>query len=210
MVKATGEVPGPSAVSGPSQTRSVTLLTAVALVGFGYFAACVTSMHLIRPEYDPVAETVSQYAIGPYGYLMTAGFFSVGAGVVSLAIGLSRALPQAPRIGLALLGLGGVCVFFVGVFPIDRRSPEAPVAEFVHDALSMASIVFATTAMLTLTRHLSRDSGRRAVAATSLLLSLAALAGLLTLVLVYDTHWRGAVQRSGSLHGGNSTSAMAS
>ena len=85
MVKATGEVPGPSAVSRPSQTRSVTLLTAVALVGFGYFAACVTSMHLIRPEYDPVAETVSQYAIGPYGYLMTAGFFSVGAGVVSLA-----------------------------------------------------------------------------------------------------------------------------
>jgi hypothetical membrane protein len=96
---------------------------------------------------------------------------------------------------LALLGLGGVCVFFVGVFPIDRRSPEAPVAEFVHDALSMASIVFAIAAMLTLTRHLLRDSDGRAVAATSLLLSLAALAGLLTLVLAYDTHWRGAVQR---------------
>ena len=60
-------------------------------------------MHLIRPEYDPVAETVSQYAIGPYGYLMTAGFFSVGVGVVALAIGLSRALPWAPRIGSALL-----------------------------------------------------------------------------------------------------------
>jgi hypothetical membrane protein len=152
-------------------------------------------MHLIRPEYDPVAETVSQYAIGPYGYLMTAAFFSVGVGVVALAIGLSQALPQAPRIGSAFLGLGGLCVFFVGVFPIDRASPEAPVAEFVHDALSMASIVFAIAAMFTLTRYLSRDSGRRAAGAISLLLSLAATAGLVTLILVYDTHWRGAAQR---------------
>ena len=60
----------------------------LALACFVYFGGTLALMHGLRPEYDPVVETVSQYAVGPYGYLMTSAFLALGPGVVALALGL--------------------------------------------------------------------------------------------------------------------------
>ena len=115
-------------------------LARLSVLGFAYFMVALAALHALRSEYDPLEETVSQYSIGPHGYLMTTAFFAIGLGVVALAVALSRGVMPSPRIGPLLLGLAGVCVFLVGVFPVDPASAAMPISEFAHDVVFMTSI----------------------------------------------------------------------
>ena len=170
-------------------------LARLSVLGFAYFMVALAALHALRGEYDPLEETVSQYSIGPHGYLMTTAFFAIGLGVVALAVALSRGVMPSPRIGPLLLGLAGVCVFLVGVFPVDPASAAMPISELAHDAAFMTSILAAIAAMFVLTHHFKRAPGWRWLGTVSMILSLATLAGLATFAVTYDTPWRGAVQR---------------
>ena len=66
-----------------------------------YYAVAVVALHVLRPEYDPVSRVTSNYAVGPYGYLMTATFFAFAAALFVLSFGLSRVLatPAQSRLG---------------------------------------------------------------------------------------------------------------
>ena len=84
-----------------------TLATAT-FAGMGYFGVSLVALHFIRTDYDPVSENVSQYAIGPYGYMMTAAFFILGPAVIALAIGLFEGVTPRPRVGCLALGTAGL------------------------------------------------------------------------------------------------------
>ena len=167
----------------------------MAVTGFVFFAASLVALHGLRPDYHPVTETVSQYAVGPYGYVMTAAFFALGLSVVGLALGLLRGVTPAPRLGGALLGVAGVCVFLVAVFRIDRAPDAMPTAEVVHNSAFVASFIFTVVSMFILTGRFKHDARWRPIQHISLALSLAALAGFAAFIGTYDTPWRGAAQR---------------
>ena len=175
--------------------KLVKLLSALALTGFAYFSATIVALHVLCPEYDPTTETVSQYAIGPYGYLMTAGFLGLSPAVFALALGLWRSVTPRPWLGSLLLSTAGFCIFLVGVFPIDPRPGAMPTTETTHDAAFMASFVFTVAAMVVLTRHFGRDAMWRSIQPVSLTLSLIVVVGLAAFVVLSDTSWRGAAQR---------------
>lgn len=104
---------------------SVEVLGTISLVCTGWFLASVVLLHLIKPGLDPVDHQISEYALGPWGWLMTVAFLVVGAGMVALGVGLRRSLTPGPRVWAAwLIAVTAVCFVGVAVFPTD-----APLAD---------------------------------------------------------------------------------
>lgn len=62
----------------------------------------VVVLHVLRPEFNPVNHAVSNYAVGPYGYLMTAAFYALALSVFALALGLARSMVLTNRARLAV------------------------------------------------------------------------------------------------------------
>ena len=194
MRRALGARDAPAATGTPPR-KLVKWLSAFALTGFSFFLVSISALHVLRTDCDPMAETVSQYAIGPYGYLMTIAFFGLGPAVLALALGLWQNVTPRPRSGSLLLVAAGVCVLLVGVFPVDRAPDAMPTTEAVHDAAFMASFVFTVTAMIVLIGHFKQDARWRSYQPVALTLSVIAVAGLVAFVGLSDTSWRGAAQR---------------
>ena len=175
-------------------SRAKTLAT-VGLAGFVYFAVSLVALHFLRADYDPVTQNVSQYAVGPYGYLMTAAFFILGPAVIALAIGLFEGVTPPPRLGCLALGTAGLCVVLVGFLRVDPKPGAMPMSETIHNSAFMASFFFTLVAMLALTARFKVDSSWRLRHRISLVLSVAAVLGLLLFIALFDTDWRGLVQR---------------
>ena len=98
----------------PRQTASSTIgAAAVAL-------AALALLHLVRPELQPSSHMLSEYAIGPHGYLMTLSFAAFAISSVSLFAAL---LPSARgvlgRVGLGFLVLAATGLAIGGAFAMD-------------------------------------------------------------------------------------------
>jgi uncharacterized protein DUF998 len=116
-----------------SAARTATLAT-VALVGVGYFALVLIALHFLRTDYNPIKQPTSEYAVGPYGSLMTSAFVGMSVGSLALALGLSQGLPRPARsrIGLVLLGIWAVGVVIAAIFPIDLEGAPETTAGTIH------------------------------------------------------------------------------
>src|SRR6266481_8461996 len=73
--------------------------------------------------FDPRYRYLSEYAVGPYGALMTSTFFVLSAGSVALAIGLWQSVSSKLRIlpGLLFWLTWACAVFLAGVFTGDLQ-----------------------------------------------------------------------------------------
>ena len=107
----------------------------------------------MRTDCDPTTKTVSQYAIGPYGYLMTSAFLSLGPSLFALSLGLWQNVTPQPRAGSLLLAAAGFCILLIGIFPAVPGPDAMPATEAAHNAAFMASFVFTTAGMVVLTGH---------------------------------------------------------
>src|SRR6516165_6039966 len=68
-----------------------------------YYAGAILVLHVVRTDFDPGYRYLSEYAVGPYGALMTSTFFVLSAGSIALAIGLWRSVSSKLRILPGLL-----------------------------------------------------------------------------------------------------------
>ena len=82
-------------------------LTTLALISIAYFVAVIVTLHFLRPDLNPISRPTSEYAVGPYRFLMTTAFLSMSVASLSLVTGLYKGMPQSARsrIGLMLLGI---------------------------------------------------------------------------------------------------------
>lgn len=67
----------------------------VTLVGTGAFVAVVTLAHPLRPGLPPADHFVSEYAVGPGGWVQTVAFLCWAAGLAAAAV-LAAGLPSGP------------------------------------------------------------------------------------------------------------------
>jgi hypothetical membrane protein len=147
-------------VDEPSNTAFREKVFALAgLVGLAYFGLTVI-LFLFEPTgFDPVRQTVSDYAVGWLGAGMTLGFFVGGAGAVSLGLALltGRMEGRAFRAGSVLLLASGLALFAVGAFPTDIEGAPATFHGMVHNVLSL--LVFTLGPLATIL--ISYAHGRR-------------------------------------------------
>jgi hypothetical protein len=94
-------------LSGVETSTKTASIATVALVGVVYFVVAIVILHVLRPDLNPIQRPTSEYAVGPYGWLMTSAFFSMSVASWALIIGLYQGVSQSARsrIGLGLLDM---------------------------------------------------------------------------------------------------------
>jgi hypothetical protein len=153
--------------------------------------AAVLALHALRRGLEPASHRLSEYAIGPWGWLMTSAFAALA---VALWL-LRRALPAAAaRPVRVLLTVATIGFTLSAVFPTDPTRPDA-MRETVHTVASTGALVALTAAALwTVTRGANAVGWRWARGPAGLATVIATL-GVLISPLVHDGPWTGAVQR---------------
>lgn len=112
----------------------IAVLATAAIVGTTYFVVIIAAMHFLSPDMNPIERPTSEYAVGPFGYLMTSAFVALSLSTWALIIGLRRDLsrPAQSRLGLFFLGVFGIGLLVAATFPIDLDGAPQTLAGTIH------------------------------------------------------------------------------
>ncbi|MEV5898032.1 DUF998 domain-containing protein [Nonomuraea fuscirosea] len=109
------------------QRTDAAKLAEAGIAGILVFVGLIATLHVIDPDRDPIGTTVSEYVLGPYGWLLSFAALAFGLGVLALTTATAAILPSPrPRTGLTLLTLAGLGMVVVGAFPTDPIDPTDP------------------------------------------------------------------------------------
>ena len=144
-----------SAVTAAERGAATVSAAAAAL-----FAMLLVGLHVVQPELDPTWRFVSEYALGPAGWMMTTAFIALAVSQITAVVALARHVRTWPgRIGLALLVLAAVGLLVAAAFPTDPIT--TPVAAQTTDGRLHnlgASLDWSPVGMLLLAVSLGRTT----------------------------------------------------
>jgi Protein of unknown function (DUF998) len=152
-------------------------------------------LHVLRTDLSPVSDRLSEYANGSYGVVMTVSFFTLGAGMVLLGLGMrltghrngwSRIVPPA----VIVAGCGMVVS---GLFPTDPLGAPTT-TERVHSLASGSATVLTIGAAAVSSLAAYAHRPRRVIGPTDVLAWAAIGLGAVSPVL-HETDWAGLSQR---------------
>lgn len=184
----------------PSTThpaKQVTRIATFAIVGFAYFLVVVVALHFLRPDYNPIRRLVSEYAVGPYAFLMTSAFFGLTLGSLALIIGLFQDLSRTwrSRIGLFFFGIWAAGILIAGIFPIGDKIVLNTSSGHIHYLASVSSFFSLVFATLLLSWHFNQDEKWSSFHRPALILSVLMLLALIGFFLSANTAYSGLSQR---------------
>lgn len=180
---------------GPQRSLPVTRRrwwSAVGVAAVLTSVGLVVALHVLRSELGPAGHRLSEYAVGPWGWLMTAAFVAFAAG----ALAVRRTLPAGGRLRpvRAALAVAVVGLVLSAVFETDVATPDAP-REMVHSLASTSALLaLVAAAVWSVTYARAAVVWRRASGAATVAATLAALATAVS-PAAHDGPWTGAVQR---------------
>lgn len=135
-----------------SAISSVAAKIAVATSGLALLL--LAALHFIKPDLDPNWNTISEYAIGPGGWLMVVTFLLMAvsyAGLFWVLKSQSRTVPA--KIGLALLLISVLGLTLGGLFvtdPIETPQTELSASGTLHGlGAGLASLLLPIAAAIT-------------------------------------------------------------
>jgi Protein of unknown function (DUF998) len=92
----------------------------ISMIGASAFIAIVAVLHGLRPDLDPSWRVISEYEIGPGGWLMQLAFVALAVGSTGLLFAVRPLLGGWLRvIGLFLLTVNAIGLIVAGVFVTD-------------------------------------------------------------------------------------------
>jgi ABC-2 type transport system ATP-binding protein len=168
--------------------RTAARIAAIALLLTS--VGCLLLLHVLRSDLDPIEARLSEYAIGPYGALMTTAFLAMGLALIalSLLIGASGNSAGVQRLVAPLIALAGVGLILSGIF---ETATGSPVIEVIHSRASATSVLALTAAAVaSSTRRASGRSG-----AVARVITLVAVVAVAISPILHDTPWSGIGQR---------------
>ncbi len=184
---------------GTLYVRHKAWLGLIAIGGIVYFFVAVVALHMLRPEYNPVNHAVSNYAVGPYGYLMTSAFYALALSLFALAIGLARsmALTTQAQVAMLLLNIASIGIVVMGIFPGDAHAlhPPATITGIVHWLAASVSFLSIMIAAFILSNCFKTDERWQAFQRPAFALALAMVVALLLYGMLALIGWIGIGQR---------------
>lgn len=162
----------------------------VSMAGFALSLLCVALLHVVRTDLAPLPRRLSEYATGPYGWLMTLAFIALGCGLI--AMGLILTASRGPAVVNSVLPatafLAGAGTIAWGMF----RTGGSGTGEMIHSrasALAVVAVVALSVAYSRVARsvHAPDPIGRA--------LAFAVLGLALIGPLLHHTSWTGLSQR---------------
>lgn len=151
----------PAGLAEPGErTRARQRLAVTSLGALAAFAGLVLLLHAIKPELDPSWRFLSEYSIGPHGWVMTTAFLAWALSCVMLCGALRDDLTTRwGRVGLVVLAAVALSLVVAGLFeqdPLTAKPDELTTHGTVHAVASMVGIPGFPIAALLITRSLSR------------------------------------------------------
>jgi len=136
----------PKAITWDWDTSDSSTLGRIAEAGVVGTVACWLIAMLagvVKPDYNPVSDSISGLMIGPRAWLMNLDAVVFGALMLGLALVLVARLGRTflSTIGLALFTLWGLGLIAAGVFPTD---PATVTRQTLHSSIHDASFVTLT------------------------------------------------------------------
>jgi len=146
----------------------------VALIFIIYFAAIIIFLHFLRPDINPAASPTSEYAVGPYGFLMSSAFVSMSIATFSLLVGLNHTIHKsAPfRVGRVLFAIWGLGLFIALSFPINSNGAELTTKNLIHRINGPIIFLCVSVAVLLFAISFKRDERWRTVYAAAFKIAL--------------------------------------
>lgn len=182
---------GPKAL--PPRGRSVDEWTAIlAIVFFGYFVFAVVVLQFLRTDYDPLSHFISDYAVGPYGEIMSSAFISMSLGALFLLAGLIRLGPKTAffRLSLVFLAVFVPGAFVAALFPTDLPGAPSTAHGRIHDLDATLNFLSLIVAAALLSIGFGGDEKWRSFRARALLIAVCVVAAFATLFLTVNSHYR--------------------
>lgn len=138
------------------------------------FSVIVVALHLLRPDLNPISRPTSAYAVGPYSFLMTSAFFSMGLASLALVVGLFQGVPHAAlsRTGLAFLGMWSLGVLIAMLFPMDPEGVPQTISGTIHQAAGPFTFLSLTIGITLVSRRFKHDEVWYPFHRTALVLSM--------------------------------------
>jgi hypothetical protein len=166
--------------AGGTMSRGTMFLALLAIVGIADFLLNIAALHFVRPDVNPVLEPMSNYAVGPYGFLFTAADIGSALAALALMVGLYLGIapPGRSYVGLFLLGLYGVSELLAGIFPIDVGA-EATTVGAIHNIVGNIAFFAFPVGVILLSLGMGKDERWR-----SLRLPALALASVIVLTVI--------------------------
>jgi hypothetical protein len=164
---------------------------AVALTAFCLAAAGLIVVHLLRRDYEVRSHMISDYAVGPQGWVMVAVFLALSAGYLALAVGFVELGPRSwpARLGAVLLGFVCVGLVISALFPTDLPGTKLTRSGEIHEISFLVNVGCSVVAVLLLGASFGRDPRWSSFRAPSLVLGGVIM---LALVIQFRTLHRGA------------------
>jgi len=165
----------------------------VAGVGAGWFVAAVLLLHALKSaEYDFSEQTLSELAVGHYGFLMTSAFVALGIGELALAVGLWRA--AGARFAPILQVIGGLVDLSSAIFEADLLGAPGTTHGAIHDGVGAVGALLVIPTFLAYAWAFRRTPRWRPFALPTLAWALAAVAAFV-LVIVLGEQNQGTSER---------------
>lgn len=108
--------------SADSPSHIVEPAALVAILGTGAAFLLLATLHLLSPEFSPSWRVINEYALGPYGWVLSLMFLSSGIGTWALAVAIwSQVDTKAGRAGLWFLVISGTGSAMASVFDVTHE-----------------------------------------------------------------------------------------
>jgi len=145
--------------------RGVQWLPRIAGAGAIYFLIAILALHVLVRDHDPITQMMSEYALSPFGYLLSTAFLAWGVGYMALAQGLRARLTSSPRSVAAsvVLAIAGLSMFLNGIIPCDPGCGNTTPLGIVHSVLSFPFFFGSLVAILLLLAPFEGDPRWRPV-----------------------------------------------
>ncbi len=168
-------------------------------VGALYFITAVVILHLLRPDLNPVTHAVSNYAVGPFGLLMTSAFFILAMSEFALAQGLVRGLARSGKAcaSVLLLHMAAAGLMVTGLFHSDVDVPRPPASPgaLVHWIGAGISFLSLMISIFLLSACFKHDTRWRAIYRLSYIWGVAIVLALATYGALAIVGWTGIGER---------------
>ena len=177
-----------SSTSRHSERQSVVRRTATfAVAGLLFFLLTVIIAQLVRPDLSPARDFLSAYALGSSRLIMTAGFVAVGVSILLLTVGLWRygMVNRSGKIGAWILGVAGVAMLGVAVFPAEIDVPDPSIIGQFHDLSALVHFFAMAIGALLVSLSFRQDAQWSQYARSEAVLAVAIVVAFLLFFIVY-------------------------
>jgi len=145
---------------------------AAAFVCFSFSLLALAALHLLKRDYEVRSHMISDYAVGPYGWVMSSCFLAMSCGLLMLFLGLFRHGPTSvvARLGVFILLIPIIGLVVSGMFDTDLPGAPSTREGDIHGISFLMNVLAIMIGTVLISLSLGRDARWSAYGKTSLIL----------------------------------------